>query len=313
MRESLTSPFVGWMRGCLLLAGVLQADLMLFATPHLNAGDPGFTVQRDLVFANPQGDPLKLDLYMPSNVEVPPLVVFIHGGGWQGGDRSKCRVGWLAEEGFAVASISYRLTDRAIFPAQIHDCKAAVRWLRAQAGVLGFRSDRIGVAGTSAGGMLSALLATSGDVPSLEGDVGGNLQQSSRVQAAVDYYGATDFALRSRTQPERADKPGSVVFKLLGGAAKEKTDLAKLASAVTHVSQDDPPLLILHGQKDKTVLLDQSQRLFDAYASRGLSVSAVFEQEAGHGGDAFFTGMNRELVIAFFKRHLSIPATESVR
>src|SRR5262249_6673062 len=144
------------------------------------------------------GQKLQLDLFVPTGDKKPPLVVYIHGGSWLRGSRKKPPVHWLTEEGFALASISYRFSDRAVFPAQIHDVKAAVRWLRANQDKYGYDASRIGVCGTSAGGHLAVLLSTSGGVKELEGTIGGNLQQSSRVQAVVDWYGPADFILRSR-------------------------------------------------------------------------------------------------------------------
>lgn len=261
-------------------------------------------IRKDIEFAAVDGHSLKLDLYQPSAPKDSSLVVWIHGGGWQGGSKEKCEVKWLTDYGFTVASISYRLTDKAIFPAQIHDCKAAIRWLRANASKYGYRKDKVGVAGSSAGGMLSALVATSGFVRALEGTVGGNLDQSSQVQAAIDYYGATDFVLRSKTQPHRANEPGSVVFKLLGGGADKKTELAQQASAAFHVTSDDPPLLVIHGGKDKTVLIDQSERINEVYSKAGLPIDFRVLKGAGHGGKEFYSGEMRELAIQFFNRTL---------
>jgi acetyl esterase/lipase len=279
--------------------------LMLLIVPDVLAKDGGqVVVKSDLQFAMVGEKALLLDLYLPQNVEKPPLVVFIHGGGWRNGSHKQCHVPWLAEHGFAVASISYRLTDVAIFPAQIHDCKAAVRWLRAHAADHGYDAARVGVAGSSAGGHLAVLLGTSGGVKELEGNVGGNLDFDSRVQAIVDYYGATDFILRSKTQPSRANEVGSVVYRLLGGAANEKTDLASLASGVSHVTKDDPPLLVLHGAKDNTVLLDQSERIIEKYSEVELNSQLHILPQAAHGGSAFYTGENRERVVRFFKQHL---------
>lgn len=211
---------------------------------------------------------------------------------------------WLTEHGYSVASISYRLTDEAIFPAQIHDCKVAVRWLRANAGNFGYSTDRIAVAGSSAGGHLAALMGTSGDVKDLEGTVGGNLNQSSRVDAVVDFYGATDFVLRSKTQPHRANKEGSVVYRLLGGGADKQVKLAKAASAAFHVTKDDPPFLVFHGDNDKAVLLDQSQRIVEIYKKAGLPITLHVLKGSGHGGDEFYSGRQRELMIKFLSKHL---------
>ncbi len=213
-------------------------------------------------------------------------------------------VTWLTGHGYSVASISYRLTDKAPFPAQIHDCKAAVRWLRANAEEFGYSTDRIAVAGSSAGGHLAALMGTSGDVKNFEGTVGGNLDQSSRVDAVVDFYGATDFVLRSKTQPSRANKEGSVVYLLLGGGADKKVKLAKAASAAFHVTPDDPPFLIFHGDKDNKVLLDQSQRIVEVYKKARLPITLHVLEGSGHGGEEFYQGHRRKLIVEFLKQHL---------
>lgn len=281
---------------------LLTLTLGLAACPLLAAEKP--TAHKNLEFAEVDGHSLKLDLYLPAETKNPPLVVFIHGGGWRAGSKDRCPVTWLADHGFAVASISYRLTDKAIFPAQVHDCKAAVRWLRAHAKEYGYSTEKIAVAGSSAGGHLAALMGTSGDVKALEGTVGGNLDQSSRVDAVVDYYGATDFVLRSKTQPSRANEKGSVVYLLLGGGADEKVELAKLASPVTHVSKDDPPFLILHGEKDNKVFLDQSLRIQEVYKQADLPLTLHVIEGAGHGGEVFFTGKSRELVLDYLTEQM---------
>jgi acetyl esterase/lipase len=260
-------------------------------------------VQKDIEFANVDGHSLKLDLHQPAAGES-KLVVWIHGGGWRSGSKDRCPVTWLTGHGYSVASISYRLTDKATFPAQIHDCKAAVRWLRANAEKFGYSTNWIVVAGSSAGGHLAALMGTSGDVADLEGTVGGNFDQSSRVDAVVDFYGATDFVLRSKTQPSRANKEGSVVYLLLGGGADQKVELAKAASAAFHVTPDDPPFLILHGDKDNKVLLDQSQRIVDVYQKAGLPITLHVLEGSGHGGDEFYQGDRRRLTVEFLKQHL---------
>jgi acetyl esterase/lipase len=292
--------------GRFLSTALCVALFLTAATDKIRAAS---RITKDIEFASVDGHSLKLDLYLPSETKDPTLVVWIHGGGWQAGDKSKCEVPWLAGHGYAVASISYRLTDQAIFPAQVHDCKAAVRWLRAHAGKYGYRCDQMAVAGSSAGGMLAALMGTSGDVSELEGTVGGNLDHSSRLDAVIDYYGATDFILRSRTQPHRANKPGSVVYKLLGGGADKKTVLAKLASAVSHVSADDPPMLVIHGDQDKTVLIDQSEAILKAYRKAQLPIEFKVLAGAAHGGQVFYTGERRNMVLKFLDRSLANRGT----
>jgi len=283
------------------LIGLAAASAPLSAAQNL----------RDITYAEVDGHELQLDLYLPeSKADSAPLVVWIHGGAWLGGSRYPSALSWLSEQGYAVASISYRLSQQAPFPAQIHDCKGAIRWLRAHAKEYGYDADQIVVAGASAGGMLAALVGTSGDIAELEGTVGGNLDESSRVQAVIDYYGATDFILRSSNQPKKTDEPEGIVYKLLGGAVQENQALAKLASAAYQVSEDDPPLLVFHGERDGQVLPVQSRRIVEAYEAAGLPVEAHFLEHAGHGGGTFFHGEPAEQVLDFLHRFLptQVPA-----
>ena len=179
---------------------------------------------------------------MPEQAGGPlPLVIWVHGGGWQNGSKDACpplRRGYVAR-GYAVASINYRLSGHAVFPAQIEDCKAAVRWLRARAPEYGLDPDRFGVWGSSAGGHLAALLGTSGDVKEFER--GAHLDQSSRVQAVCDEYGPTDFTVFVTTPGYeghgRAESPES---RLLGGAVRENAAKAARANPVTF-SPAEPP------------------------------------------------------------------------
>ena len=261
-------------------------------------------VEKDIEFAKIDGHSLKLDLYLPANAKNAPLVVWIHGGGWRGGSKDKCGIIWVTEHRFALASISYRLTDKAIFPAQIQDCKGAVRWLRANAKKYGYNVDKIAVAGSSAGGHLAALLGTTGGVERLEGDVGGNADQPSRVDAIVDYYGATDFIQRTKTQPHKTIKEGSIVNLLLGGPADQKRDLARLASSTFHVTPDDPRLSMIHGDKDESVLIGQSERLKSVYSDAKLPVELMVIEGGGHGGEEFYSGEAKDKVLGFLEEHL---------
>ena len=267
--------------------------------------DSSVRIHRDLVFAQIGGQVLKLDLYLPPTYETAPLVVWIHGGGWRGGSKSKPAIQEITNHGFALASIDYRLTDKVLFPAQIHDCKGAVRWLRANAERFGYSADWIAVAGSSAGGHLALLMGTSAGVTELEGEVGGNLNESSRVQAVIDYYGPSDFVLRGKTQPERAYTNKSGSFALLGGVTGEKLDpnTERFASPAHYVSADDPPLLIFHGTVDQTVLLDQSEHIAKRYSEAGLNVQLVVLENAGHGGKSFFQGEHFEQAVRFLEAH----------
>ncbi len=253
-------------------------------------------------FAKPDGVPLLLDLHIPSGVENPPLVMFIHGGGWRSGDRQRCRLRWLPKHGYAVASVEYRLSDEALFPAQIHDVKAALRWLRARAEGYGYDASRVVVAGTSAGGHLAALMGTSGDVSDLEGGVAGNLDQSSRVQGVIDYYGPSDFVKRSENQKSKTDHPEGGVYQLLGGPVQENLEAARLASPKTHLTKDDPPFLILHGDKDNTVYVDQSEWLEQSCQEIGVEAHLEVMEGAGHGWK--HNDREEQLVLTFLQKHL---------
>ena len=283
---------------------LLLTIFVLIGSQSISTAQEAPKVHKEIEFAKVDGDSLKLDLYLPTNQEQPPLIVWIHGGGWRAGSKEKCGVKWLTEHGFAIASISYRLTDKATFPAQIHDCKGAVRWLRDNANKYGYSTCKIAVAGSSAGGHLAALLGISGDVQTLEGNVGGNLDQSSRVDAIIDYFGATDFIQRTKSQPHKTIKEGSIVNLLLGGPADQKVELARQASSAFHVTKDDPPLLILHGKKDDKVLLAQSTRLEFVYKEANLPVTLVVLENSGHGGPEFHSGNARKQVVQFLEKHL---------
>lgn len=254
---------------------------------------------KDIEFAKINNHSLKLDLHLPKKVKGSKLVVWIHGGGWHKGSKNDCKIKWLTTHGYSVASISYRLSQIAKFPAQIHDCKAAIRWLRAQENKFGYDSDKIVAAGASAGGYLATLLGTSHGVKQLEGNVGGNLEMNSSLSGIINYYGPTDFILRSKTQPHRANKVGSVVYNLLGGGADKKVKLATLASPVYHVTKNDPPILIFHGDKDATVLIDQANAITSAYKKMNLSVNMNTLPGKKHGGTEFYTGENRKKVLQF--------------
>lgn len=264
-------------------------------------------VERAITYALTPQQPLELDVYVPEEVPAAPLplVVWIHGGGWRQGSRDRNRAAFLAQEGYVSASISYRLSGVAKFPAQIHDCKAAIRWLRANASKYHIDPTRVGVWGSSAGGHLVALLGTSGGVRELEGRVGVTAQ-SSRVQAVVDYFGPSDF-LRMNDFPgnldhDAANSPESL---LVGGPIQERPEAVAKANPITYVTEDDPPFLIVHGEEDPLVPIDQSVRLRDALTAAGVDVTLYLVAEGKHGrGGEFGSEKLRDMVQGFFDRHL---------
>ncbi|GAA5510304.1 hypothetical protein Rcae01_05812 [Novipirellula caenicola] len=286
-----------------LTLGILATVLM---TGNLNGQNTAeVTVHRDLVFANVDGTPLKLDLYLPAVQGNAPLVIWIHGGGWRGGSKQKPPIRKVTEHGYALASISYRFTDTAIFPAQIHDCKAAVRWLRANADSFGYNADWIAVAGGSAGGYLALMLGVTDQIAEFNGSLGDHPEQSSSVQAVIDYFGPSDFLLRGKTQPERAYTEKSGSFALLGGLRDGKLtpEIERRASPATYVTADDPPLLVFHGTDDEVVRLDQSEHIVKLYSELGLSAKLVVVESAGHGGVRFFRDPHFATLLKFLDQH----------
>lgn len=290
----------------LLALSILAFALSTLAQSPQQRLPENVIAHRDLVYVEGGHERHKLDVYLPKDSKSPlPLIIWVHGGGWQNGSKEGApplRAGYV-ERGYAVASINYRLSGHAVFPAQIEDCKAAIRWLRARAGEYGLDPQRFGVWGSSAGGHLVALIGTSGDVK--EFDVGAHLDQSSRVQAVCDYYGPTDFKVFVSTPGyESHATDTSPEAKLIGGAVMQNLNKAERVNPITYVSKDDPPFLIVHGDKDPTVPINQSQLLFEALKNTGVSARFHTIHGAGHGGPGF-PGQNiDDMVAAFFDARL---------
>ncbi|MEP6671582.1 MAG: alpha/beta hydrolase [Chthoniobacter sp.] len=245
----------------------------------------------------------KLDLYLPAQPKG-PLLVWIHGGGWRGGSKDKPPGLALVKNGVAVASVEYRFSQDAVFPAQIEDCKAAIRWLRAHAKEYGYRDDMVAAWGASAGGHLVALLAVTGKTHDF--DVGANLDQSSAIQCGLDWFGPSDFPAYDPDLPEpmvQRENPESVIALLFGGPVSQKLELAKRASPVTWVTKDAAPLLIMQGTKDPLVPFDQSQRLYDKLKAAGADVTLDVIEGAGHGGPQFTTEEKLKLMFNFLAKH----------
>ncbi|MHC4741763.1 MAG: alpha/beta hydrolase fold domain-containing protein [Planctomycetota bacterium] len=271
------------------------------AQERRNRANP--STHKDIEYVPNGHERQKLDIYLPENrgEEPLPLIIWVHGGAWRAGSKQNCPAKRFVSKGYAVASINYRLSQHAIFPAQIEDCKAAVRYLRANATKYGFDPDRFGVWGSSAGGHLVALLGTTGEVK--EFDKGTNPQVCSRVQAVCDYFGPTDFtrmsSFRSRMDHDASDSPES---KLIGGAIQENKDKCMRANPITYVSKDDPPFLIVHGDKDPLVPHNQSVILHEALQKAGVKVKFHTVPGGGHGG--FRDPAIDEMVDEFFEKTL---------
>jgi len=263
-------------------------------------------VLTDIEYATVGDISLLLDLYLPRKDGDPPLIVWVHGGAWRRGSRANMPLEWLVEKGFAVASVDYRLSPLAKFPAQVHDCKAAIRFLRGEQDEFGYNSRRIAIAGSSAGGHLAALIGTTNHHSELEGTVGKHLEQSSAVNVIVDYYGPTNFmTILKQSTPHGLSVRVPALQLLLGEQPENTPKLARLASPVFHLDRKDPPLLMLHGDQDPQVPINQSHELHAAYKQHGVVAHLEVVHGGVHGGKLFFDEPRRKLVLRFLWQHLS--------
>lgn len=273
------------------------------ATPRPKDIPEDAKVLLDLAYVENGHDRQKLDLYVPAEPKG-PLMVWIHGGGWRGGTKSNPPGLAMLKNGVTVASVEYRFSQDAIFPAQIEDCKAAIRWLRAHAAEYGYRKDMIAAWGASAGGHLVAMLGVTGKVKDF--DVGANLDQSSEVQCVINWFGPADFPGYDANLPTpmvQKENPNSVLAQLFGGTVSEKLELAKRASPVTWVTKDAAPMLIMQGTKDPLVPLDQSERLYKKLKEAGADVTLDVIEGAGHGGKEFVTVEKLKMMFEFLAKN----------
>ncbi len=265
-------------------------------------------VIRDINYAGTENPRQSLDLYLPKAEpeSLRPLIVFIHGGGWRGGQKES---GWgklrpFVQSGkYAGASIGYRLTDESQWPGQIHDCKAAIRWLRVHADEHGYDADKMAVWGTSAGGHLVAMLGVSGDVEELEGTIGSHLAVSSRVTCVVNFFGPSEI-LTMDDHPSKITHlaAGSPESLLLGAPVSTVPEKAAQASPVTWTSADDAPSLIVHGTKDELVPYPQSTQLEIELEKAGVPTVLLTVEGGGHGKG--FGSSVSEAVEIFLAHHL---------
>jgi acetyl esterase/lipase len=285
------------------IAGLTPASSRLFAADDV-------VVEENITYGKGGDVDLKLDLARPKEGSGPfPAIVFIHGGGWSGGNRQGYRgmIETAAKKGYVAVTVTYRLTQpdpetkvaKYPYPAQIHDCKCAVRWLRSATGKYHIDKGRIGVTGGSACGHLSLLVGLTDDNAGLEGN-GGHADQSSRVQAVVNVYGPTDLPVAYADVPQVRD----LIKALCGGTPESAAGNYKAASPVTYISKDDPPVLTLHGDQDKIVLVSQATLLDAAMKKGGVRHELLILKDQGHGfsGDAAAKAL--EATWAFFDREL---------
>jgi acetyl esterase/lipase len=313
MKKTLCSAGMLFFLGLISVSRAQDAD----SPPGANAGSeesepkvpPGVTAKIDVPYVPGGGTSRLLDLYLPSSGQTVPLVIFIHPGGWHVLDKGKAaeHAFFLLKHGYAVASINYRLSQEAVFPAQIEDCRSAIRFLRSQAATYHIQPDHIGVWGSSAGGQLAALLGTSAAAdfstnPAKVTDLG-TVDESVRVQCVVDWYGPSDF---TQVMGHNAKHVDNAAVKMLGPHTDE-ADLmskAKWASPITYVRSDNPPFFIEHGDADPTVPVEQSRELAAALKKAGVEARLTEMPGSKHGGKAFGTPENQLAVLNFFESHL---------
>jgi acetyl esterase/lipase len=282
----------------------LLAVLLMSAQPGRADGAHQIRVVRDIEYARAGTQALQLDLHLPSGKPNAPLVVWVHGGAWRSGSRKEMPLGELVADGYAVASVDYRLSTQARFPAQIHDIKAAIRFLRGHGDDWNLSTRKILVAGDSAGGHLAALVGVSNGLGELEGDVGNDRSQSSDVQGIISFYGGSDLTtILQQSTPKGLSMRVPALDLLLGGQPEDVSALARLASPVFHVDKADPPLLLVHGDQDPQMPVNQALELLGAYQKAEASVQLEIVHGAGHGGAAFYDAERLAVVRKFLRRY----------
>jgi acetyl esterase/lipase len=290
--------------GAITLAEHLQ---FLKRPPKAPAGPAGMKVLLDLPYAGTKNPRQMLDLLLPekrADKKPLPVLAYIHGGGWRNGSKNGAfsRIGSFIQSGrMAGVSIGYRLSGEAQWPAQIHDCKAAIRWIRANAKKYNLDPDRIAVIGPSAGGHLVAMLGTTGGVKELEGKFGPHLDQSSSVKCVIDFFGPTAL-LQMDDQPGRIKHNArfSPESRLIGAPIQTAKTKTRQASPLTHVTKGDAPHLIIHGTRDMTVPFHQSVIFHAALKKAGVESTLITVNDGGHGAPRAATDQRVQL---FLERH----------
>jgi acetyl esterase/lipase len=262
---------------------VVGAMLWCYIAVAQQEGDP--RIVKNINYFEGSKDPGEtLDLYLPAHAKLgfkTPLLVWIHGGGWRHGSKSdEPGAKYFVDCGYAMASLNYRLSDKAIFPAQLEDCKAAIRWLRKHANEYGLDPDRIGVFGASAGGHLVALLGTTGDAKQFD-KVGGNSDVSSQVEAVCDICGPSDLTTIAQ-QAGAQYKLKELVKQFLGSDPETDKNVALSASPVAYAHRGDPPFLIMHGDADDIVPYQQGTELYHTLKNANVDAQLETKKVAGH-------------------------------
>jgi len=307
------------LRSC-LIAAALSFSNVIFGQPPGGQIPKGNTAGiknkiLDVPYAK-KSEAQKLDIYLPEVGDGPfPVIVQIHGGAFRMGDKADAQVNASLNglaHGYAVVSINYRLSGEAIFPAQIQDVKAAIRFLRANAKEYKLNPDKIATWGGSAGGHLAAMAGTTGDVKEFDDASLGNVDQNSKVQCVVDWFGPIEFnqmdpqfkaSGKGRTDHDEGNSPES---ELVGKQITNAPELVKRASPATYISKNDPPFFIQHGTEDPLVPVEQSKNFYSELIKvlGKDKVTLILLEGAGHAGPQFGTAENLDKVFAFLDKYL---------
>ncbi len=259
---------------------------------------------KDIEYAKVGNRQLLVDIYLPESTTNPYLVIWVHGGAWHSGSKENPPKSFLENE-YALASVDYRLSGEAPFPAMIYDIKASIRYLRANAQKYGYRTDKIIIAGSSAGGHLAALIGTTNGNKQLEGTLGNYLTTSSDVQATIDFYGPTNFlTILDQSTPHGISVRKPALELLMGKPVEKVPEMAKLASPVFQVDATDPPIFIAHGDQDNQVPINQSHELHGAFKKYVIKAQFEVVHGAGHGSPDYYQPEFTKKILVFLKEVL---------
>lgn len=268
----------------------------------------GTVLKANIKYADDTIKKHRLDLYFPKNMKPnAPLVVWFHGGAWRMGDQCndmsymKNTLAEIMNQGYVLASVDYRFSTQSVFPQIVQDCNLGLEYLYQNASKYGYDRDRIAVMGFSAGSHLACLAVLSGN-NNMPQFIAPNAKKSFKIKAVVDFYGPAD--LISHTKAGEENDPNSPIAQLLGATAIERPDLAKIASPVTYIDKNDPPFLIINGEKDDAVSYIQAKLMGSYLNLAGVKNEVIIVKDAPHYGEAFDVESVRSKVIGFLNEYL---------
>ena len=286
-----------------LFTVMLLMGCALYAQDADTLAIPGAVLTRNISYGH--SDPKQnFDLYKPAGAAGKlALVIWIHGGGWWTGGKKNMEVGYLIGHGYAIASVGYRFSKDSIFPAQIRDCNAAIRYIFQHAAQLGIDTSRVVVAGASAGGHLASLAGMSLNNKRQDFDPYPLKGRKVSIKGVINFYGPADlYAFHGDGAGYKVDSASSSVSRLLGASPLVRPDLAKWASPATYVDKDDPPVLILHGDKDPIVHYYLGPLFYNVLRLAGVKATLVTVPGGGHGGPEFSDTERQAQVLDFLRQ-----------